>query len=441
MSAETLLTNSTENAGAVNTRNRFIFIALFCCVAFFVLGTTLNLGGLVLPLNVAAIGFIFLISMIGINFYTFIRENFQVLAFFVVLMLSFGFYSALIEQVMFHHNQTRFELGFLRISINNCVMFFIGMCLIYLFKKFNLDRYELLKMFFYVSVLNSALILFSFINQDFRVALESILFQSPTSNINYMELDWRLRGIAAGGGASLSMFNAFSVMCGVLLTENKRVSPTVFLFGSLIITASCIVIARTGLMVSLAILSFWIFLNLLKPQRQTMLPLIAVFSIFIALVISYIDVFMRVIPWALEIFLNILDGRGASSKSTNELFSMFDIPDQLVNLLLGFGFIESSVEFRSDSGYVKTMYAVGALAAFALYALIFFILFKYPVKQIEKGKVYWILFATMLVFTEIKEPFMYQNYLGRALLLFVLFFSPFITVGRRNSANSIRRHN
>lgn len=398
-------------------------VMLFFCVLFFALGTTLALAGANLPLNILAVALVVILAFSLPGFYQYIFSNVLFIAMFSVFFLFLGFYAAFIEQVMFEHNTFRFDFGFLRIGINNIFYMLFGVALFYLFKRASLDKYHFLKFIFYIALLNSALILFSFINQDFRVLLESYLYQSPTSNINYMELDWRLRGIAAGGGASLSMFNAFAVLCGILATEKQRLNPSVFLFGALITLASCMVIARTGLMIGLVLLAVWVLLNLLRPQRRTLIPILVVFAIFSSLVITYLDVFMRVIPWALEIFFNLIEGQGASSKSTDDLFSMFDIPDDPWRLLFGFGFIEAWVPFRSDSGYIKTIYSIGFIGALVLYSCLFYVLIKIVSKHVDKGKIYWFMFVGLLMIAEIKEPFIYQNYFGRALLLFVLFFS------------------
>jgi len=354
-------------------------------------------------------------------FWKALHTSLEFVVFPAFIIFSIGLYSVLAEGVFFRENAVLEQYAFMRVALNNIVYLVFSFALYHFFRSVSLDNFSLFKIIFYVGVVNSFVIIFSFLNPEFRNLVESVLYQAPNSNINYQELDWRLRGFASAGGASLSMFNALCVVLGILLVESKRLSPVVFLLGTFLCLASCFVIARTGLMIGGFFFLVWMARNIVLPNPRKFIPIAVCLVGFFYLVMAFIDDFARVIPWALELVINLASGQGATSRSTEHLSTMFDIPDSFINLLFGYGFFEASVSYRSDSGYIKTIYSVGVLLSLVIYFLIFKVLFLGIKNYFQKGSIYWSLFIFFMFIAEIKEPFFYQNYTGRAFVLIAFF--------------------
>jgi hypothetical protein len=279
--------------------------------------------------------------------------------------------------------------------------------------------FDVLKIIFYIGLINSVVVLVSFFNSDFRLFLEELLFQNKTSNIDYMAVDWRLRGFAAAGGASLSLFTAFCIVAGIVCNKMKLLSSNFVLLCSIVMLASQFFIARTGLMIGLFFIALWLLADIRKFKSSFFIFFSSIIFFLTWFYFEYNEQISRVLPFALELFYNFFSGSGASTGSTNELLEMLYFPDNGYYFIFGFGCFEGCSFYRSDSGYFKSISAVGIFFSLILYFGLFYLLFVWFKRFIPNGAYFWGVLILVLFVFEIKEPFLYQNYLSRA-LVFVL---------------------
>lgn len=390
----------------------------FIIIAFYLLNTAIEILGIRVALSNIAIMLGLMLAMCRKSFY---KKNIifkeSVLTFFLC-MTALTLYAAANE---LYFSESNGEFYFSKIIINVLVCSMFSLIFSAYLVKSNVTLPDILLLIFYVGLLNSAIVVLSFFISDFRTFIESILFQQINSNINYETVDWRLRGLAAAGGASLSIFTAFCLVIGMICNKMKLISSNAFLFYSVIMISSQFFVARTGLMISIVFILIWFF----EECSRIRLSFFIWFSFIVVSVTWLFSVFSddisRVLPFALELFYNVLSGEQVATGSTNELIDMLYFPNDPHYFLLGFGCFEGCGYYRSDSGYFKSISAVGVFFSLSIYFFIFYILFFWVVKFIGAGTLYWRLLVIILFIAEVKEPFLYQNYVARSLILLVFF--------------------
>ncbi|UJF23143.1 hypothetical protein [Shewanella sp. OMA3-2] len=408
----------------------FLYSLIFFVFLFYLLNTGLDLSSKKVPLAIFSM-------LLGAASYFFCCEvSFKVkfhiyLCAFIILFL--GFYSAVIE-IFFDYSDGSFV--FFKIAINAVASLFFSYFFSKFLIKFNFNVYHVFKMFFYIATLNAMIVIFSFLIPDFRVFLESYLYQNINSNIDYESVDWRLRGLAAAGGASTSVFMAFCMVLGLIASRAKYIIPTKALCFSLIILVSQMFIARTGLMLGMFFIFFWFAIEFFKFK-----PKFVIFSFLLLMILFgcfyyFENEIQRILPFAFEVFYNLMSGDGASSESTKELMSMLTFPDRVQYLTLGFGCFEGCLLYRSDSGYLKTLAAIGLPLTMLVYLFLFFVLYSWLPKRIPYGSYFWKVMILFIFIIEIKEPFLYQNYLSRALIFLVVYLFVIDIKGRNDESLS-----
>ncbi len=281
---------------------------------------------------------------------------------------------------------------------------------------------QLLRACVMVAIFNSIVVLIEYIYPQVKIIIEGLLLQIQDGNINYAEHPFRLRGIANAGGASLSVFNALIIVFIIFLVKTKKLSAGPALFGSLILTCSNIFTGRTGLILSLFFTFALLILILAKSMKSgvhggfRILMLILLHS---PLLIFFND--FNLDPEAAEWAFEWIDGLGSNkleSKSSNDLKTMLFFPDDPIHLLFGIGFFEGvgKIYPRTDSGYLKSILSVGIPLSFLLYFSIIF-MFGRIISLASKYLWFVVSVICLMLFVEIKEPFLYQNYAARVIFL------------------------
>lgn len=268
---------------------------------------------------------------------------------------------------------------------------------------------------------NALIVLAEYFLPSFKALVESALYQAPGAGINYAEHPFRLRGLAAAGGAGLSVLNAMAVLLFTFLAQRKKVSGVVAILCASVVVASNVFIGRTGLIFSLLFFSFLVAMLVFRWSRSGMRGLVSLAAmICCAALVLQVSAKVRLDPQVARWSFEWLDGNdaGLESSSVEDLKSMLYVPQNPVHLLFGVGFFEGDDQIypRTDSGYLKTMLAIGVVCGALLYALLAF-LFS-GLTQVSTN--YRWLVASVLAFmflVEVKEPFLYQNFAARVMIL------------------------
>ncbi len=266
----------------------------------------------------------------------------------------------------------------------------------------------------------------SIFSVQFRVVMDALVL--ATGNTNYLE-SFRVRGFSASGGPALGLNQALGVLSSFYLFH--RTKKGFYLYIAIAITIPTFFVARTGFFLAVIFLIFnFLSINRIKQACRSIFlqPFGFVFFAFSILVLIIVipnissffdyDALGRVeyaIRWGLEIFINAQSG-DFESETTSALMEMLVVPSELHFLLFGFGVFDIGAfgYERTDSGYLKTLYASGLIGVLVLYGTLFSTLLLTAIRYRQPSfVVFMTLFFAVLIVVEIKEPFLYQNYAGR----------------------------
>jgi hypothetical protein len=150
-------------------------------------------------------------------------------------------------------------------------------------------------------------------------------------------------------------------------------------FCNFILLLSLFLSGRTGFFVFGFGLIYYLIVSWAQGKKLHFKNILIVnFILFLipVLILTYVvdfSDFERMINWFFEIFINVLEGNGATSASTDVLLNdMYFLPDGAMNLLFGtfnFGRSDYLPYINSDVGYVLFIYGAGLLGLFISFSL------------------------------------------------------------------------
>lgn len=377
-------------------------IFLFIVFLFIILNPYTLIG----PLGYyAALPFFGLSALFGIK--SFKKEVFC--CFLVLILISFvGFFSSVLHGIT--------QLEHVKVAVSILIYYFVGIGLFFGFRKRVLFD-EFLLAALYIGILNGVVILVQVQIPEFRAFLESVFVES--GNIDWAE-GFRYRGLASGGGASLSVLSAFMVYISLYLYGVKKIGALISAASLAVLVSSVFFIGRTGvLLIAVAFVLYAVTQGWRNIKIIAFTTSLAIFVLFFGLdyikeflVQEYGEGFYR---YSLGFFL---EGReGIEDEGTAGIISEFlmTVPTQFPEILIGYGFYGGSDFYPwTDSGYARMFLSVGFLFGFVFYGLALYI---FKISAHGKQTLFWPLIA-LLAIAEAKEGMMFAGYSSR--LLFIL---------------------
>lgn len=373
---------------------------------FLVLLLTLNPYTIIGPLGYyVALPFAVLVFLFGMG----LVRNGILFSFLICIAISvFGVFSSVLHSIP--------QVEHLKIAISILVYYIVGVGLhLVCGRKCDVEDVALLAL--WGAVINGVVILLQVQFPQFRAALESVFVES--GNIDWTE-GFRYRGLASGGGASLSVFSAFVVYICLYLRSIGRVSVLASVASLAVLLISVFFIGRTGVFL-IAVAFFLFVLTHMVVNIRTMVPVIffVVFVVFFG--VNFIREFL-IQEYGESFYMYslgfILEGRqGIEAEGTIGMIAEFlaVVPARFPEVLIGYGFYGGS-DFNpwTDSGYARMFLSVGFLLGCIFYCCAFYIF-----AQSAGGK--WLLFwplIFLLLIAEAKEGLLFGGYSSR--LLFIL---------------------
>jgi hypothetical protein len=391
----------------------------------FILAPRLALGG---GFNAGTIS-VLLAVFFGFLFIPSLLKSRKFIYFLLVLLTIVGY--AVVVALVYQNDYSHY----IKLSISTIVSVMFGYISFGLLQKYVYGNSEediitfLLKAICYIIFFNSCIVLLESVNPPFRFWLESYLHNDPNGNISYMTHPFRVRGLAATGGASLSVVNALIIRIISLLSKKGAFKlPLLFMT---IIAASNIFIGRTGLILAL----IFMIVHIASSIKYTRIGMqqfktLAFYALLVFVGISYastLEYSEEGVSWAFEWLEGLISNKSIETDSTDDLQGMLYLPSNILHLIFGIGFYEGTNQFypRTDSGYLKTILSIGIAMGLVLYAALMHLMYQLGKWSQSLKFVLWFAIPFFLLI-EIKEPFLYQNYFSRILFLFFggyLFFS------------------
>lgn len=268
--------------------------------------------------------------------------------------------------------------------------------------------------------LNSTLIIIEYLIPGVRVFFEAFL-ESPIG-LDYSNHPFRLRGLAAAGGAGLSLANALAVLCLLQTTKTKSfISPAIAVFMAATITVSNVVVGRTGLIFGIVFFAMLMALVIVRifKNRFSFINLFVMFGVTVA-IFKLLENFDDEGMYSAFEWMSFFETGRLETSSTDELAGTLALPNTITHILAGYGYFEGPHrdEIRSDSGFLKTFASVGVLLGLSLYTIIVALIWNIR-KVAPHATSFLALMLFMLLIAEIKEPFFYQNFVARMLALLI----------------------
>jgi hypothetical protein len=408
------------------TRSRIAYFIVLISLFFFIYAPRINFA---VPVNLSIV--VFLVFILW-N-YSILFKSLYIQSYSLIFWFFLTFYNLIIAS-FYGHDYTFFS----KISASVPSYLIFGSILYYVVKKYNFFSeinpfIYLLKVFLYIILGNSVIIFSEFIFPEFKSFLESILFNdfNNLNIIHYADHPFILRGFSSAAGAGQSLFSSLGVLIVFYFYYRKIFSlGRTFLFFLILFLAQ-IFLGRIGIIYSLIffiLFSTHLIIELgiksiIFKIRTILQIVIVILILFFA--VDFINLDTDVIKWSFDWF-DLNDGIVENSTSKEITDNYFFLPNNITHLLFGVGFFDgiSKIYGRSDVGYVKTIFSCGILLGSILYLQIFFKLVEFS-RKINGSRMFFYLLIFLFFSAEFKEPFMYQNFAGRALFLIFGFLGAF----------------
>ncbi len=361
---------------------------------------------------------VFLLSLVYIvlhfkAFYKFLLFNLDLLKYYILILLLFT-YSGLIFSLNVSYDTDLLYSLFLRLTI-----FYIPIVTILFYLRMNFIQKDFLlfifKLLVFIITLQSFLILYSFVNFEFKSQIDEIL--PFLGNIDETRLD-RMRGFSNSSGATLSLVQGTGAFIALFLLDKTSSNPNKVLYTLIIIinVLAIIFVARTGLLLFIFSSFIYLLLNFsFKSIKNIFLIIVGTIVLFYVVLNfgifideKYLELFYnKILPWAFELFINIASSNDATTGSSEHLWSMIHFPDNIKTFLFGDGIYERPYTL-SDSGYVRYIYSIGFVGVLLLLFPIMYLMYKLKNFKYIKRKDYIWLFSLVLyiILIDIKEPFL-----------------------------------
>lgn len=312
------------------------------------------------------------------------------------------------------HDITQFE--HLKVALSISVYYLVGVGVFITFRR-RVTFDEFLLCALYVGVVNGVVILVQVQVPQFRAVLESFFVAS--GNIDWTA-GFRYRGLASGGGASLSVLSAFMFYVALYLYGIKKISSLMFAISLIVLVYSVFFIGRTGVLLMPIALLLYISSQGFR-NFKILIFLVIAGLFFILLGLDYIKAFLieqygeGFYRYSLGYFLE--GKQGFEDEGTVGMIADFltTVPRQFPEVLIGYGFYGGSDFYPwTDSGYARMFLSVGFVFGFIFYGCALYIFQK----SAHGRRALFLPLVGLLAIAETKEGMMFSGYSSR--LLFIL---------------------
>jgi hypothetical protein len=320
-----------------------------------------------------------------------------------------------------------FNTSFSTYVIQVAVYILVGYVLALSFMKNSLDMDQALtfcfKLIVFIVLVNAVIIILEYYFPAFRIAVESMLYLSEDSNINYLTREFRLRGIASGGAANLSLFHGTVLVLLQALYLKKKIGFLYFIIASITIFTSMLFIGRTGIVVGILGIAIFHIINLLVSRDKLSARRMIIYVSVSVIIVIIPPVFAMLFPenlLAYSITFLYQGVEGVQQEGTTDaLARMINIPNEWPKLLFGVGAHWGDFDLRRsyDIGYLRMFTALGIPLAIVFYLFVAYL--AKHVFTITNYKSFWVVFMLIMFIAEYKEPFIFKGYSARMMWMVI----------------------
>jgi len=309
------------------------------------------------------------------------------------------------------------ELIFIRVVIEFSVRFFVSLFIAHIILKLcQFQMYRVIRVLYFAFLVQVVFYFITFFSASFQAFWLSMI------DVPYgfsEDSNWRFRQFGLTGWSvyeqSVKMLlPLFMLPLAIMYNKNKgKGYLKIIAFFSVVVS---IFSARTGFVGIFIFLAMIFFLSLISRStlvselRKDVVKLISVAIFFTIIIITYffdsIENYLFIINRTFEIFVNLIDGKGVSSTSTDSLQHMYNIPND-IDIIFGDGIYTLSngnYYGATDVGYLRVLFYMGLFGSVIFYMP--FLAFTYQIRSVFiqlKNKIFAVSISTYLIFIFIAQ--------------------------------------
>lgn len=312
------------------------------------------------------------------------------------------------------------QLIHFKVAISVFVYLLLGFEIARFFYKRGLSFDDLVFLLVLVATFNSVIIILEVYFPAFRAFVEAGLVES--GNVDWRE-GFRFRGVASGGGASLSVLIPVALTGLLYLYDIKYLGIVPVLLIAAVLCFSVLFIGRTGVaLLPIVLFAFGLKSFLHRPARTLVIGfvlLIAAAMVLPLVRIALSELFgVGFFNYALGFFLKGAEGLKEEGTVSILLEFLSVTPQTNLGFLLGDGFYgEGEFSPWTDSGYTRMFLSVGYLFGILFYGLFALIVWR----AVRFRPFLFLTIISVLLVAELKEPLLFTGYAARFLFLLVAF--------------------
>lgn len=346
------------------------------------------------------------------------------------LLINFKFINIALIVLIYPHivfflTEAKVDFGLIRTQISIFAMILFGFSIAAEFMRSHEQDSVVLficNIFTTIISINSVIILLEFYFPEIRVFVESFLISD--TKVDYSN-GLRFRGLASAGGASLSLAHGISIPLSYYLYKQNNIGPLRLFLTVTIIFISLIFIGRTGIIIAVIGIICVTFFSKSRLKEAKFFSKLWLYIVGIAALalISFAGTFFNSLPDFYQNYsLNLFLGGSESLKSEgtiNTVIAFYDFPQSISKIIFGTGNFSGGYDYGydwpGDPGIMKM------LTSYGIFGILFYPLLLVGVFCLPKGSLRDILIicSVLLVFSEIKEPFIFKGYTSRFFWLLI----------------------
>ncbi len=312
-----------------------------------------------------------LISLVKIIFSTksSVRVRHYIVSFFVPIIIFYFlilFYSA--ARVLL---DGLYDISFFRVSLNQTIFLIAVVLFVISFDDYS-DKFEKYIYILFVANLFYAVLAVDFFPSLLDLAVKVKGESSDLVDKNYLNL-YRIAFFGSDSHYGISALYSLALVCFSFYMKKANINSIVGGFFLFFLAVAGVIAGRTAFIFILV--SFFI---LLRNSIKITFLFLFFSSLSIYLVTMYLDLPEHFVNWMFELFINLSDGKGVQTESSNHLLKMYSINID-VNPVFGnakFLFDNGSYYGGSDVGYIRHFLFGGFLICILIYLLPVIILLK-----------------------------------------------------------------
>jgi hypothetical protein len=258
-------------------------------------------------------------------------------------------------------------------------------------------------------LVQAILVAYSYVSADYRSWLSDLLVQS--GNIP-LTTGIQAPGFSNSSGALLSVNQAVAVFCALYAARLAGSAKSVWAHtaAAFAILLSTLVVGRTGLFLSIAFFVLFVVVNRGRHRTAIVTLMLIGATIGIAASGNLVSRLSQVNPDVTNTLEWVVDiGRGRESALVSDLRNQGLPTLTPLEVLVGTGRVADDAignTSGSDSGYVQTYFALGAISGTIFYGALASLLWQ-DLRRLRERIVLGALVVAMFV-VEVKEPFIFK---------------------------------